>query len=50
MLDNIVDSEEIRSDKKFPDVMMIVVIGSKDEVDDVNNKSLDDDSCDKVAY
>jgi hypothetical protein len=39
VLKGVVDSEHIAADKGFPGVLVVVVIGPEDEVDDVDEGS-----------
>ena len=49
MFNDVVDSKEIGPDKSLPDVVVVVVIGPVAEVDDIDEKSFDNDGYDKIA-
>ena len=49
MFNDVVDSEEIRPNKFLPDVVMVVVIGSEAKIDDIDEKSFNNNSYDKIA-
>lgn len=50
MFDDIVNFKEIRSDKIFPKVMMVVVVESINKVDDVDCGGFHHQGADGVSY
>lgn len=50
MFNSIIEPKELASNKRFPSLLMMVIISPKDKVNDIDDCSFYDDSANHVSY